>query len=145
MIRKPVFFGLMIVLIAALVYLVIAGRRKEQAQAKMAPVEIVRNSPGTPVRLLSPAELRVVDGGPGTALQLQNSGAVAFRGAMLTVTFYDRRGAKLGSRELAVSQALPPGQTVTLTDPGATEIPEKTVRRTARVVYAVIGDASPGT
>lgn len=135
MIRKYVFLGLMVVLVGALVSLVVSGRRQEEAGTKTIPHEIIRSSPATAVHMLAPSELRVTDVGPGAVMQITNSGGTLFHHLLLKVTYFDRRGHELETRDVSVDQPIRPGETVTVEGPSATDAPAGSVRRTVRVAY----------
>lgn len=135
MIRRYLFLGLMVALVAAIVSLVVSGRKAEKAAAKIIPHEIIRTSPATAVRLLAPPELSVTDRGPEAALEIRNSGEVPFRGALLKILYYDHAGRVLETRDVVVNQSIAPGETVAVEASVSGAAPEGSARRSVRVAY----------
>jgi hypothetical protein len=105
MIRKSLFWGLTLVLVAALVSLVIRGRRMEKEQAAE-PTEVVRQAPASPVRVLAPRDLEIASStmqvkSDHTALheiELRNRGTVSYSGILLKFAYQDNSGKSLETR-----------------------------------------------
>jgi len=129
MFRRSIFLGLMIVLGAVLTYLVL-NARKEEKQTVVRPTEIVRVSKPSPTRVLSPADLEIVQ---VIAVPAQTETAVspsAAKPARYVVTIrnrgqvaYGRFSIKLGQNDAdrseedqgrELSELVPPGATVAL-------------------------------
>jgi hypothetical protein len=139
MVRKYLFLGLMVMLLATLVSLVVQGRKKEQEQREKslkAPLEIVRTSPSSPTRVLAPADLAVVEAGGGSTAGLQNLGGNKYRSPMLRLGYLDRKGKSLGNRDRGFDLDLPAGQTIALPDLDPPDAPAGWARRSIRVLYA---------
>ncbi len=119
MIRKSLFWGLTLVLVAALVSLIIRGRRLEKQQAEIS-MEVIEQSQASPIRVLQPDDLRIESStmqreGAHTALheiQIRNTGTVPYGGIHLAFVYLDSSGKVLFTRTHPLGSAkILPGQT----------------------------------
>ena len=126
-------------LLATLASLVFQGRKREQEhkeKARNSPVEIVRNSPPTPTRVLSPPDLEFVEPAGGQATGIQNRGVDTYRNVMLRITYFDRGGRALGTRDRGFGAEVLPGQVSAVAEFDPPDAPTGWVRRDVRVLYA---------
>jgi hypothetical protein len=129
MIRKSVFWGLTVVLVAVIVSLIIQSRRQE-TQSTPKVTEIVKTAQPSPIRIVAPRDLKVVrsemklvkqsaEGAPiadtQTAAELEvsieNMGSAPYVGVQLRFSYLGSANNTLGSQDYLVEKLLPPGQT----------------------------------
>ncbi len=150
MIRKSLFWGLTLVLIAALISLVVRGRRLEKQQAQQV-VEVVRESKPTPTRVFAPADLQIArasmqleneQGSENSArvarhkIEIRNTGSFPYSDIQLKFTYKNRAGKELATRTETANQKILPGTTVALDDILITDIPALAADSTASIVSA---------
>ncbi len=148
MIRKSLFWGLTIVLLAALVNLIIRGRRLEKQQAAQAQQTVQQSKP-SPTRVLSPQDLEIVNRAmpldprhtsiPG--FEIRNDGSVAYSQIQLKFSYLDRRGKVLLTKNHLLAQTLKPGATLKVPDLPAEGIPADAVSVELSISHADIGPA----
>jgi len=152
MIRKSLFWGLTLVLLAALVNLIIRGRRLEKHEAAQL-VEVVQQSTPSPTRVLAPQDLEILrsemrlETQSGEEAQsrtdhhgfeIRNNGKVAYRGMRLSLEYLDSGGKVLVTRAQTLAQPLVPGATLKLDDIRVEGLPVSTASCRAAVSYADI-------
>ena len=154
MMRKWLFIGLTVVLAAALVALVVQGRRLEKKAAQSPrSVEQVRESAPSATRVLAPSDLEIVESGftlrPGAGgkecvhrLVVRNRGNVGYASIMARFTYLAPGGKALGRRTARVNQPVPPGQATSLGEIVLEGIPDRAVACRAEIASA---DLEPGT
>jgi hypothetical protein len=150
MIRRSLFWGLTLVLAAALVSLIVRGRRLEKEQAQQM-VEVVRESKATPTRVFAPQDLQIVQarmqlekdpGGKGrirTAqheIEIRNNGSVPYSDIQLEFDYVSHTGKELATRMHLIPQRILPGATLSTTDILVTEIPASTADSKAVIISA---------
>lgn len=116
MIRKSLFWGLTLVLVVALVSLILRGRKIEKQQASRA-VSVTQESKSTPIKVLSPRELEIVDStvqqnsrqAPGSAFGIRNNGAVPYSRIDVEFIFLDGRGRVTEKKRHLIDQTVMPG------------------------------------
>jgi hypothetical protein len=124
MIRKSLFWGLTVVLVAALVSLIVRGRRLEKQEAAQA-VEVVRQSKPSPTRVLAPQDLAI----EGSAMQrsanltalheveIHNNGSVPYTGIQLEFIYLDRAGKIVSTEKHTLGRTvIMPGQSFVAED-----------------------------
>src|SRR5512139_3023396 len=81
MARRSLFLGLTGMLVVVLVYLVVQGRKQEKQQQKNPrPVELVQESKPTPIRVMAPPDLQIMEAKmelSGTAAGLPNESGLS--------------------------------------------------------------------
>jgi hypothetical protein len=152
MIRKWVFGGLTIVLVAALAVLIIQGHRLEKEKANQ-PVEIIQKSTPTATRAFAPKDIQLLDSNMRIEetsdassqswiarheIELKNSGTIAYEKIQLSFDYLDGRGETLTSKTHSVSQEILPGSTIKLDDIVIDDIPPQASDFRVAVVYADI-------
>ncbi len=152
MLRKSLFWGLTLMLVAVLAWLVIRSRREEKLQAaKM--VEIVKESKPSTTRVLSPQDLAVVEAGMTLAspeggaeaktkatahhqVAIRNTGSTEYVSVTLRFNYLGRGDRLLGSKTCIVDKPLPAGQTVSLGDISVEEAPAAAVDCKIQIIAA---------
>ncbi len=152
MIRKWVFWGLTLVLVAALAGLIIQGHQLEKQKANQ-PVEIVQESTPTATRAFAPKDIQLLDSNMRIEekidmsslsyiarheIELNNSGAVGYEKIQLRFHYVDRLGKVLANKTHSISQEILPGSTIKLADIMIDDIPSPTADFRVAVVYADI-------
>ena len=154
MLRKTLFWGLTLMLVAVIVSLVVRSRREEKKQASTIG-EVVRQSKPTATRALSPQDLVIVeakmdlaaaDGKPlakdqstATAhhqVVVRNDGPVEYSNMQLKFTYLDRADKVLESKTYVVAKPIPPGQTVSLGDISIDGVPAAATHCVTKILYA---------
>jgi hypothetical protein len=129
MIRKSVFWGLTVVLVAVLISLIVKSRSLEKQSAPKV-TEVVKTAQSSPIRILAPQDLNVVssktkfvkpsaenapiaDEQPVAELEvsIENRGSAPYTSVQLRLTYLGSGNRVLGSRNYLVDEPLPPGQT----------------------------------
>jgi hypothetical protein len=120
MLRKTIFGGLTVLLAAALVWLIINGRR-EEARIAAAPTEVVKTARSSSTRIVAPKDLvAVTTPDPGEAgasahslgrVEIQNRGSHTYHNVMLRFTYLAGSGKLLDSQTQLVQGTIEPGQT----------------------------------
>jgi len=155
MIRKSLFWGLTLVLFAALIVLVVRGRRLEKQEARKV-VEVVQESEPSPIRVLAPRDLEisqskmllqnVSDGSSKSQtarhqLELRNKGAAAYGSIQLSFEYLDRGGKQLAVRNSFVEEAPSPGTALRLADIRIEGLPLAAADCRTTIVYAELKSA----
>jgi hypothetical protein len=144
MIRKSLFWGLTLVLVAALVILVIRGRKMEKEQAEQ-PVEVVRQAPSSPTRVLAPQDLDItaatMQPQPNQAVlhavEIKNHGSVPYGGILLRFVYQDRAGNWLLTKTYSLNKiVILPGLGVKVPEIEIKEIPAAAEKFQVGVQYA---------
>ena len=126
MIRKSMRWGLTLVLVAAMISLILRGRRMEQEHAAQGS-EVVQPSKPTNTRVLDPQDLEIVNPAveqksgsdvPGE-IEIRNNGSVAYSQILLRIIHLDRKGKEVGSKICSVGQTVMPGASLKVADPRA--------------------------
>jgi hypothetical protein len=160
MIRKYLFFGLLVALVSIIAWMVIQTRRADRQRAADA-VEMVRSVKPTPTRAYAPQDLEVAESSMTLAppadpasqglqashrVAVRNSGPLAYGKLMLSFSYTSETGEVLGEkRYLASGKTALPGETLTLDGILVEAVPRGTVRSSVRIVYAEIERSpSPG-
>jgi len=155
MLRKSLFWGLTLLLIAAIVNLIIRRPRPEKEQISK-PVEVVRDAQPSPTRVLAPRDLEIVQSSmelvrEGTANQLysgrheieiRNIGKVAYREIGLRIVYFDRVGKVLTTKTQPLIKIILPGTTLKLPNILMTDIPASAVSCRVTTLYADVGSVS---
>ena len=142
MIRRQIFFGLTLVLIAVVIFLLLRGRNadKEWEEQNM-KAEETQSAPSSPTRVLTPRDLKLVQAnvsfapasegaeekGSVTAhhdITVQNSGDDAYGGLRLRLEYLDRNGKVLVDKIHAVGESLSARETLRLEDIAINDLPD---------------------
>jgi hypothetical protein len=154
MIRKSVFWGLTLVLVAVLVWLIVQSRRLEK-QSTPTVTEVVKTAQSSPIRLVAPQDLKVVrsevrfikpatenapiaDPQPAAELEvsIENRGPDPYINVQLRFTFLGGANNALGSQNHLVDKPLPPGQTTTVGIIKVDDVPKNAVKCGVTIVSA---------
>ncbi len=150
MLRKTLFWGLTLMLVAIIVSLVFRSRREERSQAAVA-VEIVQKSKPTATRVLAPQDLVIVESRmklvkaaageqKGAAahheIVARNDGSVEYASLQLRFAYLGPGDRILGSKTHVAAQPMPPHQTESLGDIVVEDIPAGAVACTVRILSA---------
>ena len=152
MVRKWLFGGLTLVLVAVLVVLIIQGRRLERQKTSQ-PAEIIQNSIPTATRAFSPKDIRILQSNMKLEenteesskfeiarheIELHNFGSVPYIKIELHFDYVDRGGKVLASRTYSIDQTIFPDSTLKLAV-RIDDVPSQTADFRAAVLYADIG------
>lgn len=144
----------MLMLGSSLVYMVIAGRRREKQQQQTPhPIEIIQHSRPSATRISSPEDLEIIEirlepvqptaGITAIAqhsIEIRNKGIVTYNKLMLRVSYFKRDGKLIETRDYSLKNVLPPGKNITLQNIPLEPLPSKPVKWSGRLVY---GDMEP--
>jgi hypothetical protein len=148
--RKSLFFGLTLVLISVLVYLVVQGYRMDKERLQQGAADVVETIKPTPIRALEPEDLEITAvsmsldsnaaNSQGTTtehrIEIRNSGDISYYGIQLKLIYLDGSGAELGSQFQQVMEQIPPGLTVLSLKIPSSSIPQGAVDFRSTIVYA---------
>ncbi len=155
MMRKSLFWGLTLMLVAVLVWLVLQAR-KEDARRTSGPVEIVRTAKLSATRAVAPKDLEI-GGSPieiakgrsrgalsvsRDGVTIHNRGNVAYHNILLKLTCFGSGSTVLHTQNRTVEGTLKPGQSLPVGDIAADALPPGTTRCTVTVLLADLGPAS---
>jgi hypothetical protein len=161
MIRKSLFWGLTLILVLALAYLMIRGRRTENQEVGR-PAEVVREYKPSATRVLAPQDLEFLlqkmalekEINPSDSseesrtarhrIKVRNNGKVPYKKIQFCFDYLDRNGKVLETRTHPVAQTILPGTVLDLTDIRIHLLPMDTADYRAAIDYADIGRA-PGS
>jgi len=154
MIRKTVFWGLTVVLVAVLVSLIVQSRRLEKQPAPKV-TEVVKTAQSSPIRIVAPRDLKVVslkmkfvtpsaegaqiaDALPAAELEvfLKNQGPDSYVGVQLRFNFLGNTNNALGSQNYLVNKAIPAGQITSTGIITLDDVPENAVKCDATIISA---------
>ena len=151
MARKYLFWGLTLVLVAVLVFLIVQGRRLEKQNAGRQG-EIIQNSVPTATRAFSPKDIQILQSDMKLeenadesgkfkiaehGIELHNSGSVSYGKIELRFDYLDRSRKVLAGRRYSVIQTISPGSTLELAV-RIDDVPLQTADFRVAVLYADI-------
>jgi hypothetical protein len=151
--RKYLFYGLTLVLVSALIFLVIQGRRMEKEQTRQGNDKIQKFK-STPIRVLSPPDLKILNASmtlePADVsgelpvarhnFEIYNAGTVAYCKIQLRLSYVDANGEVIASIPYSIEDSIPPGDTLVSNDVLIQKIPDAAVECLPSIVY---GDFEP--
>lgn len=155
MIRKSLFIGLTLVLIAALLALIVQGRKLEKEQP-LRQVEVVQQSKPSATRVLGPQDIEIVRSkmqweddsaqtkAPRTALhevEIRNNGSAAYAGIQLRFTYLSGGGKTVETRVHNIVMDIPPGAVLRLDDIKFNNLPPSAKDFRVVIDYADLGTA----
>ena len=153
MIRKWLFWGLTLVLVAVLVSLIVQGHRLEKETAGQ-PAAIIQESTPTATRAFAPKDIQLLQSNMKLEenadessqfsiaqheIELRNSGTVAYERIQLSFDYLDQRGNVLANRTHSVAQTILPDSTLKLVDIRIDEVPIPTADFRVAILYGDIG------
>jgi hypothetical protein len=156
MIRKSIFLGLTLVLIAGLIALIVRGYKMEKEQVSQ-PSEKVEEAKPTATRVLAPQDLEILSSKTTVEknadpkepscishheIEIRNSGKVSYRDVQFRFAYLDRKGKESANKIHAASQTISPGATLTLNDIAISGLPISTVDSKAAIISADIAPVS---
>jgi hypothetical protein len=130
MLRRSLFCGLTVVLIAVLVSLILQGRRLEKAQARK-PIAVIHDYKASATRVLAPAELEItsdtmkVTGNTAHhQIDIRNNGKFPYREIQLKIFYVDNSGKILAVRTHLVTETIKPGAALKIADLDIGNVPD---------------------
>jgi len=154
MIRRYVFWGLTVILVAVLVSLIVQSRRLE-TQSAPTVTEVVKTAQSSPIRVIAPQDLAVVSSdmrlvNPSTEsapiadaqsaaeleVSVENRGSEPYIGVLLRFTYLGSANNVLRSQDYLVDKQLPPGQTTSTGTIEMDDVPKNTVKCDVTIVSA---------
>jgi len=149
--RKGLFSGLTILLIAVFIYLAVQGNRLEKERQKR-EADVVETFKPTQVRALKPRDLEIIaafmehdqPSGAGEAageehrIEVRNSGETTYGEIRFKLDYLDAGGKELEPVFRNVEEAIPPGMTELIFKIPLDEIPAGAVDFVPSIVYADI-------
>jgi hypothetical protein len=156
MIRKSIFWGLTLVLIAALIALIVRGYKMEKEQASQ-PSEKVEEAKSTATRVLAPQDLEILNSKmtveknvdpkePSSIshheIEIRNSGKVSYKDVQLKFAYLNRKGKELAAKIHSTTQIITPGATLKLNDITIDGLPISIVDSKAAIISADIAPMS---
>jgi hypothetical protein len=156
MLRKSLFWGLTLVLAAALTSLMVRSSRLEKRHAGTSE-EVMQESTPTPTRVLAPQDLEIVqqhmrlekesDGKDQSqtathAMEILNKGKSPYSSIILTISYMDRSGRVVATKTQSVEKNLMPGAAPKLVDIKITGVPASAASCRMEIVCADMGIAS---
>lgn len=148
MIRKSLFWGLTLVLIAALISLIVRGRKLEQQQATHA-VERFEEATPSPTMVLSPPDLQIEDETmPAKSkdkilhrFSIHNTGSTPYSRIQLRFRYMDNHGKIISKATRLLDRAIMPGAVIDVTDMTKEGLPASAVSFSITILSADIGAA----
>jgi hypothetical protein len=157
MLRRALFFGLTLALIAVVIGLMVRSGRQEKEPASQIMEKIEESVPSA-TRVLDPRDLKAVlrqiaweekkdSAKPSYAarheIEIRNSGNTPYKEMGLQFVYASRGGKGRATRTCSIAQTIAPGARVKLADVRTDGFSEPARDPGIRVVYADIGTASP--
>ena len=142
MIRRQIFFGLTLVLLAIVIFLLLRGRKADKEwEEQNLKTEEVQNAPSSPTRVLTPRDLKLVQANVAFVptsdeiegkssveahhdIVVQNSGDDAYGGLRLRLEYLDRNGKVLVDRIHVVDESLSSRETLRLENIAINDLPD---------------------
>lgn len=151
--RKYLFYGLTLMLVAIVVFLAIQGRRMEEERMN-ADTEIVQKFDSTPIRALFPPDIEILEASmtlePGDEteqyyiahhrIEIRNTGNVSYSEIQLKLDYLGAGGEVLASIPYNFKKLIHPGKTFLLADVITENIP---VEVTDSIPFVVFADMEP--
>ena len=129
MVRRQIFYGITLVLLVAVIFLLMRGRNAEkERKAQNTKLMEAASAPPSPVRAILPRGLEIVEAEVSwtrnpdekdavTArhdITIRNTGEGSFVGLRLRIEYIDKNGKPVETRTSEVMEALPSGGTLRL-------------------------------
>jgi hypothetical protein len=130
MISKYLFGGLTIVLMVALGFLIIRGRKMEKLKESRT-TEVIQESKPSPTRVLTPGELKIVQSkmalsrqSPEKAasqsaqheIEIRNLGQTSYSGIQILFEYLNPKSKTIATKLHSINTVLPPGGVLRLSD-----------------------------
>jgi hypothetical protein len=137
MISKYLFGGLTLVLLVALGFLVIRGRKLEK-MGEGRTKEVIQESKPSPTRVLTPRELKIVQAkmalskqSPDKAtsqsaqheIEIQNLGPTSYSGIQVVFEYLNSKGKTIATKPHFINKVLPPKGVLHISDIKITDLP----------------------
>jgi hypothetical protein len=156
MIRKYLFWGLTLVLVAAIFVLVIHGRRLEQRETGSS-VEAVKESEATQTRVWAPPDMVIMqskmrlnksaDGAQYLSarheVEIRNNGKIPYTNIELRFTYLDGGAKVIETRYYVIKQIVQANTGLTSVDIEMDHLPASTTNCRTTLVYADMGTPAP--
>ena len=131
MFRRQLFYGITLVLLVVIIFLLLRGRSAEKNRATQnIKLEQISSEQPSPVRAILPRDLEIVEAGVSWTrnpdeknasvashdITISNTGSGSYVSLLLRVEYINEAGRLVESRTHEVKEALPPGGKLRLTD-----------------------------
>jgi hypothetical protein len=155
MISKYMFGGLTIVLMVALGFLIIRGRKMEKQQERKT-TEVIQESKPSPTRVLTPRELKIVQAkmvlfkqSPDKAanqsaqheIEIRNLGPTTYSGIQILFEYLNSKGKTIATKPHSINKALSPGGVLLISDIKIVDLPVSIADCRVIIVSADLGEA----
>jgi len=139
MIRRQLFYGITLILLVVIIFLLLRGRsaEKERVTQKVKQEQIATEHP-SPVRAILPRDIEIVNAGVSWTrnpaeknasqarhdITISNTGGGSYVGLWLRIEYIDEAGRLVETRTHEVNEALPSGGTLRLSDISIDNLPD---------------------
>jgi hypothetical protein len=156
MLRKSLFLGLTLILVAALIALTVRGCKMEKEQTNQ-PLEKVEEAKPTATRVLAPQDLEILSSKTAVEknadpkersrishheIEIRNNGKVSYKDVQFRFTYLDRKGIESATKIHSTTQTISPGATLKLNDIAISGLPISTMDSKATIISADIAPMS---
>ena len=139
MFRRQLFYGITLVLLVVIIFLLLRGRSAEKNRATQSKkIEQISSEQPSPVRAILPRDLEIVDAGVSWTrnpdekdasvarhdITISNIGSGSYVSLLLRMEYINEAGRPVESRTHEVKEALPPGGKLRLTEIAIDGLPD---------------------
>jgi len=151
MIRRQIFYGITLILLAVILFLLLRGRSAEkEREAQNLKLEEIASEPSSPVRAILPGDLEIVEAkvsltrnpdekDAATArhdITIRNTGEGSYVGLWLRMEYVDEKGKPVEIRTHEINEALPSGGTLRVSDIAIDGLPDGAADFNAAILSA---------
>ena len=155
MFRRQIFYGITLVLLVVIVFLLMRGRSAEkERRAQNIKLEEIASEPPSPVRAILPGNLEIVEATVSWTrnpdeknasvahhdMTIRNSGGGSYSGLRLRLEYIDSQGRPVEVRTFEVGETLPSGETKHVSDIIIEGIPDAASDFRAKILSADINN-----
>jgi hypothetical protein len=155
MISKYMFGGLTIVLMVALGFLVIRGRKMEKQQERQ-KTEVIRESKPSPTRVLTPRKLKIVQAKMALfrqssdkaasqsaqhEIEIRNLGQTSYSGIQILFKYLNSKGKTIATKQHSINKVLSPGGVLLVSDIKIADLPVSIADGKVIIISADLGEA----
>jgi hypothetical protein len=139
MFRRQLFYGITLVLLVVIIFLLLRGRSAEkEREAKNIKLAEIASEQPSPVRAILPRDLVIVDAGVSLTrdpdkkdasaahhdVTIRNTGAGSYAGLWLRMEYIDEKGKLVDNRTYEAKGDLPSGGTLRISDIVIDDLPD---------------------
>lgn len=154
MISKYMFGGLTIVLMVALGFLIIRGRKMEKHQESRT-TEVIQESKPSPTRVLTPRELKIVQAKMALfrqssdkaasqsaqhEIEIRNLGQTMYSGIQILFEYFNSKGKTIATKPHSINKALSPGGALLVSDIKIADLPVSIADCKVIIISADLGE-----